>query len=113
MERYYREGQLADTSIHRTIGIAPYGFFYTENLAEWIDRLAAQEPPEPEPEPEAPADDEGDDAETDEGDDADDEGRGRAHSNIGESEGRIFEKFEERLKKMTPDKMYGGKPAWE
>ena len=45
---------LADTTVHRNIGIAPYGFFYTENLAEWIDRLAAQEPPEPEPEPVVP-----------------------------------------------------------
>jgi hypothetical protein len=112
MEKYYRNGDLADTSVHRTIGIAPYGFFYTENLAEWIDRLAAQEPPEPEPEPVTPADDD-EATPADEGDE--DEGKGeRAHSNIGPAdEGRTFEKFEERLKKLTPDKMYGAKPAWE
>lgn len=111
MERYYREGHLADTSVHRNIGIAPYGFFYTENLAEWIDRLAAQEPPEPEPEPVVP--EPNDKANVEEGEEGDDEGTERAHSNIGESDGRIFEKFEERLKTLTPDRMYGAKPAWE
>ena len=111
MEKYYRNGDLADTTVHRNIGIAPYGFFYTENLAEWIDRLAEQAPPEPEPEPAKKAKS----ADPDKRGEGDEDGEGeRAHTNVGPAhEGRTFEKFEERLKTITPDKMQGQKPAWE
>jgi hypothetical protein len=112
MEKYYREGDLSNTSIHRQIGIAPYGFFYTENLAEWIDRIASTAPPEPEPEPEPAKPAKSEDA--GEGDEGDEEGTTRAHTNVGPAnDGRVFEKFEERLKGMTPDRMNGAKPGWE
>lgn len=111
MEKYYREGSLSSTSVHDTIGIAPYGFFYTENLAEWIDRLAKTAPPPPPPvKPVKPEDS----SDTDEDGEGDEEGRlVRTHSNVNGGEGQVFEKFEERLKSMTPDRMYGMKPGWE
>ena len=111
MERYYREGDLASTKIHPGTNMAPFGMFYTEVIAEWIDRLAAQQPPEPEPEAAEGVDK--DEAETDDGEG--DEGDGsRAHSNVGETEGRIFEKFEERLKGITPDRFQSWQepPTW-
>ena len=113
MERYYRDGKLASTEIHPNTGMAPFGMFYTEVIAEWVDRIAAQQPPEPEPEPAEPVDE--DETDAGEGDDeGDEEGKGRAHSNKGETEGRIFEKFEERLKGITPDRFQSWQqpPTW-
>lgn len=111
MGRYCREGDLASTEIHPGTGMAPFGMFYTEVIAEWVDRIAAQQPPEPEPEPAEPVD-KGEDGEGD--DEGDEEGKGRAHSNLGTTEGQTFEKFEERLKGITPDRFQSWQqpPTW-
>jgi len=113
MERYYRDGDLASTKVHPSTGMAPFGMFYTETVAEWVDRLAAQQPPEPEPEPAKDADDD-DDADGGQGEGDEDDKGARSHSNVGVSEGRDFEKFEERLKGITPDRFNSWQepPTW-
>lgn len=37
---------LGDTSVHEKTGLAPYGFFHTEQLAEWVDRIAKADAPD-------------------------------------------------------------------
>ena len=113
MGNYYDHGNLASTEIHEDTGLAPYGMFYTESIAEWIDRIAASPPPEPEPEPVTDEDEE----EADKADSGDEDGeRGeRTHSNIGKSKPVDFEKWEERLKSVTHERIggYRGVPCWE
>jgi hypothetical protein len=122
MERAYRQGGLADTSIDSVSGMAPKGFAHTERIAEWIDRIAEQAPPEPEPDVEEVEDDE--DAtgtgttttvttDEDEGkgdDDKKNDDRQRSHSNI--STGKAREGFGDRLRKITPDRREYGVPCW-
>ncbi|SVB93490.1 uncharacterized protein METZ01_LOCUS246344, partial [marine metagenome] len=56
MEKSWKSGSLASTEIDEGANISPRGFGHTEQLAEWVDRIAEQEPPEPPPEDaEAPA----------------------------------------------------------
>jgi hypothetical protein len=119
MEKAYREGGLADTRVDPGSGMAPRGFVHTERIAEWIDRIAEQAPPEPEPEQaeDEAGNDEGDDGTTTtvpggEGTEGDEDGkRGeRTHSNIGV--GKAREGFGERLKKVTPDAGRYGVPHW-
>ena len=122
MERAYRQGGLADTSVDNTSSMAPRGFAHTERIAEWIDRIASMEPPQPEPE--TVEDDEKDEneagttggGEVEKAEDSDEksngtgEGRERAHSNIGVGPAR--EGYGERLKKVTPDRQEYGVPCW-
>ena len=114
MEKAYREGNLASTKVDNTSGMAPLGFATTERIAEWLDRIAAQEPPQPEPEPvTVPDDDTADEAdEADEGAGDGEGARSRAHSNIGITPDSIKEGFGERLKGITPDKNQYGVPCW-
>jgi hypothetical protein len=106
MEIAYQQRTLASTDVYREM--QPRGFFHTEQLAEWVDRIAAQSPPKPDPEP-----DKGDDeADKDEGNGDGTEG-GREHSNIGSSGAHVYEKFEERLKGITLDRHKGPLPRWE
>ncbi len=113
MNRYYYEGHLASTRVHKGTGLAPYGMFYTESIAEWVDRLADSPPPEPEPAPAPDAEDE-EDSSPDKGTTGEETGE-RQHSNIGVSNPRDFERWEERLKTITPDRIgsYSGVPCWE
>jgi hypothetical protein len=114
MEKAYRQGNLASTEPHSHIGLAPIGFGHTERIAEWIDRIAEQDPPIP-PEPEkAKAKDPDADAEdaddgTGQGDPA---GREMAHDNRGSVDIRKEEGFGERLKGITPDRGYYDIPRW-
>jgi hypothetical protein len=58
MESAYRSGWLANTGVHEDTGLAPMGFFHTEALGEWVDRIAGMTPPEePAEEPEKPSED--------------------------------------------------------
>ena len=114
MGNYYNHDNLASTEIHEDSGLAPYGMFFTESIAEWIDRIAASPPPEPEPVAVVPKDDaEADEA--DEGDEDADEVEGRSHSNIGVTDPVKFERWEERLKSVTHERVggYKGIPCWE
>ena len=112
MEQAYRKGNLASTEPHHEIDLAPMGFAHTERIAEWIDRIAEQEPPPPPP-PE--------DAKPDPSDDADegDEGEGLvvsrelAHDNRGTFDPKKEEGFGERLKAITPDLGYYDVPRWQ
>ncbi len=104
MEHAYQQRTLASTDVYREM--QPRGFFHTEQLAEWVDRIAAQAPPKPDPEP-------------DKGKDEDNEGEGegtkgeREHTNKGSSGPQTYEKFEERLKGITLDRHKGPLPRWE
>ena len=125
MERAYRTRTLGETEIDNNSGMAPSGFAHTERIAEWIDRIAAQEPPPPEPaKVETVKDDEKDEkdggtpgAGTGEKDEKGEtpEGEGRSeravHSNI--SVGAAKEGFGERLKGITPDGRTHGIPVWD
>ena len=117
MEKSWRSGSLASTEIDETANIAPLGFGHTEKLAEWVDRIAEQEPPEPPPaEDETPSPDPSadDEAVEDGDDDGDGEEHGKlTHSNIGIGSLKIQEGFGERLKGITPDTgNYHGVPIW-
>ena len=112
MNKAHREGHLASTEIDNRSGMAPMGFAHTERIAEWLDRIAAQEPPQPQPEPvTVPDEDKADGGDADEGD-ADEGERHRAHSNIGISPDSAKEGFGDRLKGITPDKNQYGVPCW-
>jgi hypothetical protein len=113
MQKSWKSGTLASTEVDETANIAPLGFGHTERLAEWVDRIAEQEPPEPPPAdaatPVAPTVDP----------DGEDEGEGEGpngkltHSNIGIGDLKIQEGFGERLTSITPDTgNYYGVPVW-
>jgi hypothetical protein len=113
MEKAYRHGHLASTKVHGDIGIAPMGFAHTERIAEWIDRIAEQEPPPP-----PPAEDEtlapaaaDDDADEGEGEGIP-QGRELTHDNRGDHDPKKEEGFGERLKGITPDQGYYDIPRW-
>jgi hypothetical protein len=93
--------RLSSTEVHASTGLAPFGFIYTEKLAEWVDRLAGMEPPS---EDEAS----NDSSMTTEGDEK--EGK-REHSNIGSVKVKETE-FREKLKTITPDRMDNSVPYW-
>ena len=115
MEKSWKSGSLASTEIDEGANISPRGFGHTEQLAEWVDRIAEQEPPEPPPEDaEAPAPvTTGGDDESDEDGDGEGQKGQLIHSNIGVGDLKIREGFGERLKGITPDTgNYYGVPVW-
>ena len=94
---------LASTEVHEKSGLFPLGFKSTEALAEWLDRIAGDPPPEPEPEQDDNAD------QPDESKGLDDENKG--HGTY-ESERRSFE---ERIKSREPDssmRSHHAMPEW-
>lgn len=97
--------QLGSTKVHEGTGLAPYGFIFTEKIAEWIDRIAGMEPPQ-EQESES-----GDDDSTDGSGDDGDKGTKREHSNkniVASAE----KELKEKLRTITPDRMNGLVPYW-
>ena len=93
--------RLSSTEVHASTGLAPFGFIFTEKLAEWVDRLAGMEPPS--------EDESNDDSSmSTEGDEKDSK---REHSNIGTVKVKETE-FREKLKTITPDKMDNSVPYW-
>jgi hypothetical protein len=123
MEKAYRQGNLASTEVHGEAGIAPMGFVTTERIAEWVDRIAEQEPPPPpEPEPEKAETADGEDGTgtitADGNADGDEKGdlelgeRQLIHSNVGPANLAKEEGFGERLKGITPDQHHYDIPRW-
>ncbi len=108
MTKYYNDNHLASTRVHKQTGLAPYGMFFTESIAEWVDRIADSPPPEPEPEKADESDEQ--EASPTKGEEGE-----RKHSNIGVASPRDFERWEERLKTITVEQIggYNGIPAWE
>ena len=115
MEKSWKSGSLASTEIDEGANISPRGFGHTEQLAEWVDRIAEQEPPEPPPEDAetpTPVTTGGDDESDEDGDGEGQKGQ-LIHSNIGVGDLKIREGFGERLKGITPDTgNYYGVPVW-
>ena len=99
----YGTDYLASTKVDEKTGLYPYGFKYTEALAEWIDRIAGDPPPEPEPEVD----------ESSEGDKPTGEDDKHVGHGTYESERRSFE---ENLKAKEPDRTamsaHGHIPEW-
>ena len=95
--------QLSSTEVHTRTGLAPFGFIYTEKLAEWVDRLAGMEPPS---EDESESSD--DSSMSTKGDEKDSK---REHSNVENVKVKETE-FREKLKTITPDRMDGNVPYW-
>jgi hypothetical protein len=103
MQKFDRSGRLASTSVHSQSGLAPYGFFYTELIAEWVDRLAGMEPPqEEEAQSEEPS-------QGMEGEGESKSGEGQ-HSNKGTTTTKPANL--QKIKSVTPDSMRGGVPYW-
>ena len=103
MDKAHSTGRLASTEVHKQTGLAPFGFSFSEKIAEWADRLAGMEPPK-EDEEESETTDES--SMSTEGDTK--EGK-REHSNKGT---KSAEQAMEKLKSVTPDRMRGEIPYW-
>ena len=97
--------QLSSTEVHTRTGLAPFGFIYTEKLAEWVDRLAGMPAPDEEEEGESQ------DSSSMEVENEDNKSSKREHSNIGKEKVKETE-FREKLKTITPDRMDGNVPYW-
>jgi hypothetical protein len=95
--------RLSSTEVHASTGLAPFGFIFTEKLAEWVDRLAGMEPPS---EDESESSD--DSSMSTEGDEKDSK---REHSNVANVKVKETT-FREKLKTITPDRMDGNVPYW-
>jgi hypothetical protein len=108
MDSAHRRGNLASTEKH-TSGLAPYGFHYTERLAEWVDRLTGMEPPKEEEEKEEPK---GSSSETSETKSEEGKNETGSHTNVNLGKPKDPKEEAERFKGITPDKMNGGIPYW-
>ena len=97
--------QLSSTEVHTRTGLAPFGFIYTEKLAEWVDRLAGMPAPDEEEEGESQ------DSSSMEVENEDNKSSKREHSNIGKEKVKETE-FREKRKTITPDRMDGNVPYW-
>jgi hypothetical protein len=108
MDKAHIHGRLASTEIHKQTGLAPYGFIYTERLAEWIDRIAGMNPPEEQEEPKK-----GSSAKSGEiGESKDGEKKTSGHSNVNLGKPKDPKEEAERFKGITPDRMSGHVPYW-
>jgi hypothetical protein len=105
MEKAHKTGRLGSTEVHKGIGLAPWGFVFTEKIAEWADRLAGMEPPQEE--------DEESSSESEESNTENKDGNQyrREHSNKGLSK-NSEKAVRERISSITPDRMDGRAPYW-
>jgi hypothetical protein len=106
----FNHASLTSTAPIRGSELTPYGFSYTERIAEYIDRLVDMEPPEEQPEGVA-----GDkaDSESSEANDGGGKTGTLTHSNIGVKP-TDFEEWKDKLKVVAPTtKGYGHTfPQW-
>ena len=100
-----RTASLASTATHNPTGLSPAGFFHTERIAEWVDRLTGMEPPQEQEASASGADDAGD------GDDGDSSGAtAKTHSNVGIA--RVGSDVMEKIKTIKPASSGSGTPYW-
>lgn len=107
MKKAHRDRGLAMTHEHN--GMSPYGFTYTERLAEWVDRLASFPPPTERKSESAKSKSKSKSI------DKSDEGKGQEASHGNEAEAEEGEKGKRDgnpLKEITPSSEYGGIPKW-
>ncbi len=104
MKKAHRTGHLANTTVHN--GLAPFGFTYTEQLAEWVDRLASFPPPKERKQPKPSKGKAGGEGE---GNSLD---KSKAHSNEGEGKEGEGDKDGNPLKDITPSAITTGTPKW-
>jgi hypothetical protein len=101
------------TEVHRTIGLAPHGFAWTERWAEYVDRLGAMPPKEKKAEAVNPVAKDGESKDSDQDDDSDD----KSTSNIvgvglTTKQNTPDEPYEEILRKTQPLKQSQGNEKW-
>lgn len=106
MEKAYALGRLASTEVHKRTGLAPYGFIYTEKIAEWIDRIAGMDPPQ-----EEQSEDDGSESQDGDSGESDKNSSKREHSNKF-TEKELEKQVKEKLRSITPDRMNGTVPYW-
>ena len=107
MQKADQHGRLASTEVS-SHGIAPYGFMYTERLAEWVDRLAGMDAPEEQEEQSKGSSGSPEKEEAGAGE----AGTKREHSNVGAIKPKGEKEQAERFKGITPDRMSGSIPHW-
>ena len=106
MEKAHKTGRLGSTEVHKGVGLAPWGFTFTEKIAEWADRLAGMEPPQEE-------EDVAEDGSSDSGEGKDEEGKPQKAEHSNKSISKDSEKaVRERISSITPDRMDGRAPYW-
>ena len=108
IDKAHKTGHLGSTITHKATGLAPYGFIFTEKIAEWIDRLAGMEPPS-----EDEVEEQGSESSESEQGSGEENGENhkREHSNKGVSKDSE-KKAKERISSITPDRMNGEVPYW-
>jgi hypothetical protein len=108
IDKAHKTGHLGSTITHKATGLAPYGFIFTEKIAEWIDRLAGMEPPS-----EDEVEEQGSESSESEQGSGEENGENhkREHSNKGVSKDSE-KKAKERISSITPDRMDGQVPYW-
>lgn len=106
MDKAYGTGKLASTEVEPHSHLAPFGFIFTEKMAEWIDRLAGMPPKEETKEEETKTSVEVI---------GKTETRIITHSNIGKNEPRPFSEqdYLDKISKINPEPMHKAyTPYW-
>lgn len=115
-----RTEPIFSTEVHRTLGLAPAGFAWTEKWAEYLDRLGAMTPPTKKEEPKkkktkktTTSTETKPDSESDEGeqnDEGDDEIESQDESQIANRGNE--EDFEDRMRRLNPLSYSHGSGEW-
>jgi len=104
--RYVPKAPLFSTDVHRSIGLAPAGFAWTEQFAEYLDRLAELTPPSKSDKP-VRKKRKGEDGESQEGEQEEGLGDASTHETEERDSHSISDKggeksFEERMRDLSP-----------
>jgi len=102
-----KQRALGSTDFHRGANIAPYGFAFTESLAEWVDRIAKMDAPDAKQKKntENKKTQSSNQSESDSNESGDDE-------EISSEQQKIEDDFLEKIKKIPP-KTDGIIPSWD